>query len=759
MPTASGQRLSHFELREKLGEGGTGEVWRAVDTRLDREVAIKLLTGAIEQDPERLARITHEAKTLASLSHPNVVTVHSIEELAGQRFLVMELVRGTQLDRLIPENGLPLDRVLELGVAIADAVSAAHQCGVIHGDLKPGNVMIGGDGRPKILDFGLAKWTERPIDIDSDKAPTRTLPSGNIEGTVHYMSPEQFKGKRIDQRSDVFSLGVILHELATGERPFFGETAAELIAGILRDEPRPVAEIRRDLPRQLSRIILHALNKDPARRFQTALDLRNELEQLAAELGRHDFSVDRDSPAWDVRAVAVLPLEDLAGDPSQGYFADGMTDALINTLARISALKVISRTSVMQYRGQHKPVREAARELGVDAIVEGSVLRVGDRVRITTQLIDAMRDKLLWAESYEEDLGDVFDLQGRLARSIAERIQVELTPQERAQLDRRHTADPAVHEAYMKGRHLWYKRTTDSVRQALQQFERATRLDPTFAPAHAGIADSYIVDGGRYLGVTPKVAYDKARAAALEAVRLDDRLAEAHTSLAAVLTDYDWDWEGADREYRRAIELNPNYVTAHSWYAEQLSRMGRHDEAVAEARRAFELDPLSLVAQMIVAWILYFARRYDEAIEQAQRTLAREPDYPTALRVLGWAYEDTGRFDDAIAAHERAAELTDQQPNFRGQLGRAYALAGRTDEARAILDELLETGEETYVSSLDVATICAALGDHDRALDWLERAHAERADHLPYIKVNPRLDPLRSSPRFLRLMRRMGFAE
>jgi TolB-like protein/Flp pilus assembly protein TadD len=630
------------------------------------------------------------------------VTIHAIEEVDGQRFLVMELVQGVTLDNLIPESGPALGHILDFGMALAGAVNAAHECGVIHGDLKPSNVMIGPDERPKILDFGMAKWTEGPLEPGSDEVATRTLPTpGSIQGTVQYMSPEQIKGRSVDRRSDVFSLGVILHEMATGKRPFRGETAAELIAGILRDEPRLIAEIRSELPRQLSLIVQYALDKDPARRFQTALDLRNELEQLSSEVSSHRFGVDHNSPALDVRAVAVLPLEDLSANPNKAFFADGMTEALINTLARIGALKVISRTSVMQYKGVRKPVRETARELGVDAIVEGSVLRSGNRVRITTQLIDALRDRLIWAESYEEDLGDVLDLQSRLARSIAERIQVELTPQERAHFERSHTIDPAVHEAYMMGRHLWYQRTNESVRQGLRQFELAAQLDQTFAPAYAGIADSYIVDGGRYLGVTPKFAYDKARAAALEAVRLDEKLAEAHTSLAAVLTDYDWDWQGAEREYCRAIELNPNYATAHSWYAEQLSRMGRHDEAIAEARQAHELDPLSLVAHMIVAWILYFARRYDEAIEEARGTLERDPDYATAHRILGWAYEEIGLFDEAIASHTRAAELTDQQPNFRGQLGRAYALAGREDETRALLEELLETSEQTYVSSLD----------------------------------------------------------
>jgi TolB-like protein/Tfp pilus assembly protein PilF len=757
---APGEQLLHYRLVEKIGDGGMGVVWRAIDTRLDREVALKLLKADFEADPHRMARLDSEAKAVAALNHPNIVTIHSIEDVDGRHFLVMELVRGETLDRIIPERGLTLERFFDLALTMTVAVGAAHKRGIVHRDLKPKNVMIDREGRLRVLDFGMAKSPQSLVGSDPSEASTTTIvPGDRLEGTVAYMAPEQIKSEQLDARCDLFTLGVMFYEMLTGLRPFVGSTAAELIATILRDRPRALTEIRPDLPRRFERILRHAMEKNREHRYQTAADLHRDLKRLEEQVARGDEEADAPEgtlAAPQVRSLAVLPFVDLSGGTDEAYFADGMTDMLINKLARIGALKVISRTSVMRYKGARKPLADMARELDVDALVEGSLLRSNDRVQIIVRLIDADRDSLLWAEEYEYGLGDLLEMQGRAARTIAERVQVELTPQEHHILTHSPPVDPAVQEAYLKGRYFWYQRTTESVRKGLEYFEEAVRLDPSHAPAHTGIADSCIVDGGRYLGISPKQAYTRARAAAERAIALDDHLAEAHTSLAAVMTDYDWDWDGADREYRRAIELNPNYVTAHSWYAEQLSRMGRHDDAVAEARRAGELDPLSLASSMIVSWILYFARRYDEALEQGRLTLEIERDYATVHRIMGWAYEETGAYDAAIAAHRQAAELTDRQPNFLGQLGRACALAGKQREARDVLAQLMEASKRIYVSALDISIIHMALGEEDRAFDWLERAYDERADHLPYLKVNPRLDPLRGDPRFKDLQRRMG---
>ena len=770
MAVDSPGRLSHYQLIEKIGEGGMGEVWQALDPRLGREVAVKILAEKLTGDPERVARFEREARAIAALNHPNIVTIYSVEEAQGRRFITMELVAGQPLSRSIPSGGLPLERFFDIAIQLADAVGAAHARGITHRDLKPGNVMLSEDGRVKVLDFGLAKsGQERGRERGpGEEASTDSLSSdGLVLGTLPYMSPEQLQGRPVDLRTDIFSIGAILYEMATGEAPFQGRTSADLIAAILRDEPVAADERIPSLPRQLGRILRHGLQKDPERRFQTVLDLRNELQDLIAEMAPSGGSSAHGSSARgepgngvfraEPGSVAVLPLQNLSGDPEQEYFADGMTDALIADLAKIGALKVISRTSVMQYKGARKPLREIAAALGVGAVVEGSVQRSGRRVRINAQLINAATDRHLWAETYERDLGDILDLQSEVASAIARKILVKLTPRERTRLGSAGRVNPEAHESCLKGRHFWYQRTPESVSKGLDYFRQAVAADPSYACAWAGIADSYIVDGGRYLSVPPDVAYSRARDAAEKAVELDDELAEAHTSLAAVLTDYDWDWAGADREYRRAIELNPSYVTAHSWYAEQLSRMGRHKEAIHEAGVARDLDPLSLAANMVVAWILFFARRYDRAISEAEKTLELDPDYATAHRILGWAYEETGSYERAIAAHLKASELSQSAPSFKGQLGRAYALAGRREQAREILDEMLELARRTPVSSFDVCLIHLALGDADLAMEWLHQAYEDHSDHLPYLKVNPRIDALRADARFQALIGRMRF--
>ncbi len=761
--TDPGESLSHFRLIERIGEGGMGAVWKAVDTKLDREVALKILPDSVAGDPEKLARFEAEAKAVAALNHPNIVTIHSVEEDNGTHFFTMELVNGKTLADLIPPRGLETKRLLEIALPLTDALRAAHDQGVTHRDLKPANIMVDSEDRVKILDFGLARTIEEDSAPDPEEIPTKTLPhTREIQGTMPYMAPEQLQGKPVDHRSDLFAVGSILHEMATGQRPFDGETSADIIAAILRDEPTQIAELNPTAPSELGRIVGRCIKKDPQRRLQTALDLYNQLDHLKAEFESGEFTIPRDlvKPATrKIESIAVLPLENLSGDPEQEFFADGMTDALITDLAKIGALKVISRTSIMRYKKTRKPMGEIARELGVNAIVEGTVQRAGDRVRIIAQLVDARTDEHLWAEKYDRDMKDVLAIQSEVTQAIARQIHVKLTDQEAEALNHAATVNPEAHEACLRGRYFWYKRTTEAVTKALECFQDALKLDPEYAPAHAGVADCYLVDGGGYLGLAPDVAYPRAREAARRAIDIDDNLAEAHTSLAGMTDDFEWNWAAAEESYRKAIELNRNYVTAHHWFADHLARMGRHNEAIKEAGIASEIDPLSRVSTFIQAWVHFFARRYPEAIKHARRTLELDAEYVAAYRVLGWANEQMAQYDAAIEAHERAASLSDNSPGFRAQLGRAYAMAGREAEASALAEEMIATSETRHVSSHDIAVIFAALGDKDRAFEWLEKACDQRAEHIPYLQVNPRLDRLRSDPRFHALLERLDLAD
>ncbi len=789
MDISADRRLGRYRLVERIGAGGMGEVWSAIDTELEREVAIKLLPEHLVDDPERLARFEREAKTVAALDHPNIVTIHSVETHGRQRFFTMELVRGAPLSAVIPGRGMTLERFLDVAIPLADALSAAHEQGVVHRDLKPGNIMVTKDGRVKILDFGVAKLARSTAEGPTCDSPTETMTltgTGLVLGTVPYMSPEQVEGKLLDHRSDLFSLGVVLYRMATGRPPFRGDSNPALMSAILRDQPPSVLEARPDLPGELGRIIGHCLRKDPERRYQTAKGLRNELEEL-----RLGATVERKRGARRLRAalgatlvlllgiaaanrnvlrewiggsgtspriesLAILPLSNLSGDPDQEYFADGMTEALITELAQVGELKVISRTSAMQFKGAALPLTEIGRALGVDAVVEGSVLREGDRVRITAQLIDAGSDEHLWADSYQRDLRDVLELQREVARSIAERIHLRLTPEGRARLDRTDTIAPDAYEAYLRGRYFSARMDADAFRTALSHFGRAIERAPHHAAAHAGAATCYHLLAG-YSALPPAQGYERARSLAARALELDDRNAEAHKVLAVVAFEYDWDWQTAERYFRRALELNPNYAIARADYAWSLSYLGRHRAAVDQAQRAADLDPLSLAIGVVVGEALLGAGRVDEAIGKLRGVLEMDPHFVRAHSVLAVAYEKKGMLDEAIAANEKAVELSGGFLNYRARLSRVRALAGEQSEALRLLDELTDRAGREYVSPINFALACIGLGRHDRAIDWLEKAYDERSVYLIVADTSPLFDPLRSEPRFQAILRRMNF--
>jgi serine/threonine-protein kinase len=745
-----GRTLQRYRILEPLGSGGVGEVYRARDERLGRDVALKILRSDAADAASR-DRLRREARTLSQLNHPGISTIHDVETADGVDFIVMELVTGETLAARLSRGPLSERIARVYGAEIADALAAAHDRGVIHRDLKPGNVMIDERGRLKLLDFGLALY--RPASVSSADSTADAL-SGALVGTLPYMAPEQLLGRALDARADLYSLGVLLYEMTTGRRPFQAEPATALINEILNAPAPPPSTWAPALSEDGSRLIQALLDKDPARRPASAA-------AVAATL-RESRAIDRDSAAAaaaaletaTIASVAVLPLANLTGAADQEFFVDGMTEALIATLAQVRALRVVSRTSVMRYKDTSEGLPAIAKALEVDAIVEGAVARSADRVRVTAQLIDARADRHLWARSYERDAHDVLALQAELAQAIAEEIQVHVTHEERARLVSSRRVDPAAYEEYLRGRFYWNRRNEAAARRAIECFERSIARDPAYAPAHSGIADAYLTLAN-YDYVAPMEAYPRAEAAIERALALDDSLAEGYVSLGALRTDAHWDWPGAEAAFRRALALDPNRADAHHWYGDLLSLTSRHEEAITEARRARELDPLSLVVSTSLGIHLFYARRYDEAAAQQERTIELDPTFAPALRSLGGAYEQLRRYDDAIAMYRRAHALLPSELSATTLLAHALAVAGRTEEARKLLSELTEASGRRYVSRYRLAAIHLALGERGIALDFLEQALRGRDRAMIWINVAPRFDPLRGEPRFQSIVRSM----
>ncbi|MGE5277685.1 MAG: protein kinase domain-containing protein [Acidobacteriota bacterium] len=754
MSLPSGSRLGPYEILSPLGAGGMGEVYRAKDSRLGREVAIKVLPERLAADGDLVRRFEQEARAVAALSHPNVLTLYDLSREGDRLYAVTELLEGETLRTRLSHSAPSWAKAVEITIAVAEGLSAAHSRGIIHRDLKPENIFLTSDGRVKILDFGLARWKPPlPSSEDVTSAPTETRGTepGWTMGTIGYMSPEQIRGEKADVQSDLFSLGCVLYEAATGRRAFGGRTSAETMAAVLRDAAPELSAADPDAPAELSRIVSHCLEKEPGERFQSARDLAFALRAVASAAAGPKVSSGRRRA---IDSIAVLPLFNASGDAEAEWLSDGITETIISRLSRLSGLRVMSRSSVFRYKGGAVDPIEAGRALHVGAVVSGRVLHRGDDLVIRAELVDLSDGSQLWGEQYSRKMADVFSVETEIATQISENLRLKLTGEEKRSLTRGSTENAEAYRLYLQGRFYWNKRTGDGIRKGIQYFRQAIEADPAYALAYVGIAHCYDVLGFHAIE-PPGETFPKAKAAARRALEIDPTLAEARAPLAYAIFYYEWNRAEAEREMRRCLEEAPADATAHNYYGSFLTALGQFDEAMRFWRRAQELDPLSLVIRAATGWCLFFARRYEEAIRESEKTLEMDPTFVIAHGVLGLASLVTGRPARAIEELQKAVAYS-SSTRYTADLACAYARAKRPDDARATLAELQIISQNRFVSPYYLAPAYAALGDVERAFSFLEAAFAERSHGMTFLTTDPNLDDLRADPRFAELVRRVG---
>ena len=743
-----GKTLSHYRILEPLAAGGMGEVYRAHDEHLDRDVAVKVLHKGALADPTTRERFRQEAHVLSRLSHPGVATIFDFDTQDGVDFLVMEYVPGGTLQSRLTDGPLTLDEVARLGAEIGDALEDAHRRGFLHRDLKPGNVVLTASGTPKILDFGLARL------LNASPAQTQLTQSGAVVGSIPYMAPEQLGGDTSDPRTDLYAFGALLYEMTTGRRPFDRQRPEALIFDILHAAPPAVCALRPDAPAELGRLIESCLSKDPTQRPASAGLLSQQLRRLR---GQAHGAPEVAPPAAEIRSLAVLPFDNVSRDPAQEYFADGMTEALISDLARLKALRVISRTSAMKYKGVHKALPDIARELNVDAILEGSALLVGKRVRISVRLVSARTDETLWSDRHDGDLEDVLDLQSRVAETIAKEIAVQVTPREATRMAKRKAVNPEAHIEYLKGRHNSVAGSPQATELSLRHFHRALELDPSYAPAWAGVADCHNTRASRGMA-PPAEAGAQARTAALRALELDDSLAEAHAALGTTAMQ-EGDLKTGIQWLQKAVELNPGLAYAHHVLGRALYCCGRHEEAQQRMLKALSLDPLSMLIHTAVGDAYYYAREYEKSLVYYRRAVELDPRFDGAHTDLARTLESLGRFEEARAEYEEGRRLAGGVAGPSFGLGHLEASMGHQAAARRILEELIAARSSRVISAWGIAALHASLGDADEAFRWLDVAVAEGATGLIFLRVHPRLDPIRDDPRYRDMLRKVGFEE
>ena len=797
-----GELIGHYQIKSLIGVGGMGEVYLARDEHLGRKVALKLLPEYLAADEMQLQRFETEARTASALNHPNILTVHEIGTQRNRRFIATEFIEGTTLRGLLAHGRMSLRDSLEIAVQVASALAAAHASGVVHRDIKPENIMLRPDGYVKVLDFGIAKLTEPEVATGDRRAGTTTLilkaQPGLVVGTAQYMSPEQARGQTADARSDIWSLGVVLYEMVAGNPPFSGATPSDCIASILKTEPRPLSGVLSDVPVRLQSILQKALRKNRDGRYQTIKGMLADLRDLKAELdrkaslpqikGRAEPIVNKikhhkrgvlvassvavlaaatvayfsyfvaPMPPINGKSIAVLPFVDLSQARDQEYLCDGIQEEILNRLSKVADLKVISRTSTQRYKSTREKLPAMARQLGAAHILEGTVQRAEDQVRIHVQLIDARNDSHLWAEKYDRKLTDVFGVESEIAKAIADSLGARLSGLEQRAIATRPTENAAAHQSYLQGTYFSNKRTGADLRTATEYFQAAIRKDPKYAAAYAGLADAFTLLS--LWGGDPADTMPQAKAAASKAIELDETLPEAHNSLGLVLALHDFDFAQSQKEFERAIELNPNYATAHHQFGNvNLSMIGEFNHAIAEGSRAVELDPLSLIINTDLGQDFMLARRYDEAIEQLRKTLAMDPRFYYARWTLGECLQMKGQLTEAMAEYQKAAEITDD-PVVMALLAQGYAKMGQRDKALDLLGQLEQLAKHRHVGPFTFALVHLALDETEKTIDDLERAYRERDPNIVGVKVEPLLDPLRGHPRFERLLAKVvGNAE